>query len=227
MNPIILDEIPFNPQASVLLAQSGVNHPASTKLVEELLQEAQTVAHPRGGYIVARLDKLGPDYVIVDGQLIASRVLRVNFEKTKRVFPYICTCGIEIEEWSNSQADTIRHFWAQRICELALRTAVDALTTHIETRLQTGPTSNVNPGSTIDWPLKGQKDLFNLLGEIAGRIGVTLAENLWMYPTMSSSGIRYPSEENFENCSLCPKEDCRLRRTPYEEGLYELKYNRS
>ena len=227
MNPIILDDIPFNPLASALLTQGSVNHTTSAHIIEGLVQEAQNVARPRGGYVVAMLDELGSDYIVIDGRRITSRVLRINLAKTKRVFPYVATGGAEIEDWASSQVNPIHHFWAQRICEMALRAAIDALTDHLETHLQTGPTSKVNPGSTIDWPLEGQRDLFSLLDETASRVGVTLADNLWMYPTMSSSGIRYPSEENFENCSLCPREDCRLRKAPYQEGLYDLKYRHS
>jgi hypothetical protein len=227
MTSVILDEIPFNPKASTLLEQASVNHSASARAVEKLVQEAQSLARPRGGYVVAMIDELGPDYVIVDGRRIMSSVLRINLANTKRVFPYVATGGVEIEKWANSQADPIYRFWAERISEMALRAAIDALTDHLETHLQTGPTSKVNPGSTIDWPLEGQRELFGLFGETASRIGVTLADNLWMHPKMSSSGIRYPSKENLENCSLCPREDCRLRKAPYQEGLYDRKYRQS
>jgi len=224
MNPVLLADVHFDTDASDLLAQDGVNHRASTVILAELILEARAVARPRAGYLVAMVEERGSDYVIIDGLRISSRVLRINLDKINRVFPYVATGGVEIEDWANSQVDPIRRFWAKRICELALRSAIDALTEHIETRLQTGPTSEVNPGSTIDWPLEGQRDLFSLLGETARRIGVILAENLWMYPAMSSSGIRYPSDNIFENCSLCPREDCRLRRAPYQKGLYESKY---
>jgi len=224
MNPLILEDIPFNPDSTALVGQGGVNHPDSASIVEELILEARTIARPRGGYIVAMVEERGPDHVIIDGLRINSRVLGVNFAHTKRVFPYIGTGGREIDDWAKSQDDSVRRFWAQRICELALGSALDALTEHIEIHLQTGPTSKVNPGSTIDWPLEGQRELFCMLGDIANRIGVHLAENLWMHPTSSSSGIRYPSEETFENCSLCPREECRLRNAPYQDGLYKSRY---
>jgi hypothetical protein len=224
MKAIILDEIPFDPSPSEMLEVYGTNQRASISILDTLAQEAQSIARPRGGYLVSIVDERGSNYVIIDGFRIQSRVVRINLDKVKRVFPYIATCGGEIEDWASSQTDPIRRFWANNLCEQALRAAASALTRSIENRLQTGPTYKVNPGSTIDWPLEGQRELFSLLGQIPERTGVNLAENLWMHPTMSTSGIRYPSEEAFENCSLCSREACRLRKAPYQEGLYTSKY---
>jgi hypothetical protein len=45
-----------------------------------------------------------------------------------------------------------------------------------------------------------------------------------MDPVHSVSGILFPTEEDFEECSLCPREDCPKRRAPFEEHLYETRY---
>jgi hypothetical protein len=220
-----LDQIDFDLDLSVLrmeLAREG--GAMDEEVLRGLTEEARSIARPKAGYRVSQIDEKGVDDVVIDGIWIRSRVLRQNLDQVQRVFPFLATCGWEIEDWAGSRQDDLRRVWAKRISELALRSAVRALVDHIQTHFHTGPTAKVNPGSTIDWPLLGQKDLFQLLDEVAERIGVILTGDLWMSPTMSTSGIRYPSEVTFVNCSLCPMESCRLRKAPYQEGLYERKY---
>jgi len=68
--------------------------------------------------------------------------------------------------------------------------------------------------------------LFALLGDATEAVGVRLLDSLLMTPTKSVSGIRFPTEERFESCQLCPRPDCPGRRAPYDATLYERKYRR-
>ena len=51
-------------------------------------------------------------------------------------------------------------------------------------------------------------------------------KNLRMKPIKSVSGIWFPTEESFESCRLCPREQCRGRRTPYDKNLFDRKYRK-
>jgi hypothetical protein len=82
----------------------------------------------------------------------------------------------------------------------------------------------MSPGSLGEWPLSQQRPLFASLGDVAGAIGVRLSESLLMVPAKSVSGVCFPTEESFESCQLCPREDCPGRRAPYDETLYDRKY---
>ena len=55
-------------------------------------------------------------------------------------------------------------------------------------------------------------------------IGVKLTESYLMEPNKSVSGIRFPTEERFESCMLCPRQDCPGRRSAYDPELYDQKY---
>lgn len=225
MKIVVIDQIDFHldlPALRAELAQEG--GVIDEKVLRGLAGKARSIARPKAGYRVSQIEDMGNDDVVIDGICFRSRVLRLNLDQVQRVFPFLATCGWEIEDWAGSRQDDLHRMWAKRISELALRSAIRSLVEHIQTHFHTGPTMKVNPGSTIDWPLQGQRDLFQLLDEIPERLEVTLTGDLWMSPTMSTSGIRYPSEVTFENCSLCPVESCRLRKAPYQEGLYERKY---
>ena len=72
----------------------------------------------------------------------------------------------------------------------------------------------MNPGPLKDWPLGEQRQLFFLFGDVKQAIGVELTESFLMYPVKSVSGIIFPTEVNYENCQLCPRENCPGRRAP-------------
>ena len=84
----------------------------------------------------------------------------------------------------------------------------------------------MNPGSLADWPLEQQAELFEVLGDVRGAVGVELTESCLMIPIKSVSGIRFSTEVQFENCQLCPRDVCPGRRAPYDPELHERKYSK-
>ena len=65
---------------------------------------------------------------------------------------------------------------------------------------------------------------FALLEDGPDRIGVRLLESFLMHPIKTVSGIMFPTEEAFQSCMLCPRQDCPRRRAPYDPELYDRKY---
>jgi len=192
--------------------------------IQPMVEEALAIAEPKGFYTVELVEPGEYDAVHIQGVEFKSRVLRVNLESVHRVFPFVVTCGTELDEWSNGFDDILQKFWADTIKEVVLESANEYLTEHLEERFQTGSLASMNPGSLEDWPISEQKKLFALLGDTRTTIGVTLTETYLMIPTKSVSGIYFPTEEGFESCRLCPRDPCHGRRAPYDEELYENKY---
>lgn len=220
--------IAFQPSLDLLQEKLRIKPGSSyVKRLETLTAEAQAAARPRALYRVALVDEKGEDFVVLDGVRFSSRILRVNLEPAHRVFPYAATCGVELHEWAESLDDMLERYWADVICELALRSADEALDTHLAQRFQPGQTSSMNPGSLGDWPLREQRALFELLGNPEEKIGVRLLKSCLMVPSKSVSGIQFPTEEGFASCQLCPRIDCSGRRAPYDSELYERKYKPS
>jgi hypothetical protein len=225
VNAIPLNEIVFRPELASVLQKLRVKEGTrSAREVEDLLTEAQAVARPKALYRVAYVDQEAEDSVRIGGQTFKSRVLRVNLEPVHRVFPFVATCGTELDEWSSSIDGMLEGYWADAIKEMALRSAMHALGEHLQQRFRPGRMSRMNPGSLQDWPLREQRKLFALLGDPEDAIGVRLTESLIMVPLKSVSGIWFPTEVDFASCQLCPREGCPGRRAPYDQTLLDTKY---
>jgi hypothetical protein len=226
MTQTILTDIPFNLDVSALLKKLRIDgRPEYADRCTRLAQQAAELARPKAAYRLAGIGSKTDNAVVVDGVTLTSRVLRVNLGEVHRVFPFVVTCGAELETWSKSIEDMLEGFWADAIMEQALRAAFDAMTAHLTQRYDLGKTAMMNPGSLTDWPIEEQAALFRILGDAAGQIGVRLTDSFLMVPIKSVSGLRYPTQAQFENCQLCPRDMCPNRRAPYDTGLYERRYS--
>ncbi len=223
----ILDDVPAKLPWDDLRKRLHVKEesPQAAEL-QQLIREAESVARPKALCGVAYIDDRGDDYVVIDGVRFSSRVLAVNLEGIHRVFPYLATCGTELEAWANSLDDVLHHYWSEAIREAAMRNAVAAALDYLQESYRLGETSRMNPGSLPDWPLEEQLPLFRLLGDTESAVGVRLTDSLLMVPTKTVSGIRFGASGGFESCMLCPRPSCPNRRAPYDPALYDSRYRR-
>jgi hypothetical protein len=226
MNLHLFDSIPFQPDPDALLRRVRLR-PGTARAGEflHLLEEAGPLARPRAFYQLASITALGEDWVELDGVRFASRVLRVNLEPIYRVFPYLATCGPELQQWAAAMDDMLLSFWAETIEEAALWNALNTVQESMRELYQVGHTASMNPGSLEDWPIQQQQVLFGLFGPPAAQIGVQLTETMLMLPTKTVSGIRFETEADFESCQLCPREGCPGRRAGYDPDLYDRRYD--
>lgn len=222
-----LDNIPFEPDLPWLLKRLRIKEgSANYQELCRMIDEAGPIAHPRAYYQVSYINGRGEDWVVIDGIQFQSRVLRVNLENSYRVFPFLATCGVELQDWANGIEDILLNFWAEVVKEAALFCALRVLFEDLEERIRPGRTASMNPGSLADWPIQQQSPLFRLLGGRADLLGVQLTESMLMVPTKSVSGICFSTELEFENCQLCPREGCPGRRAVYNPDLYDSRYCR-
>lgn len=188
-------------------------------MVHELVETAVSIARPKAVYTVSYIDNKNGDSLEIDGIKFTSRVLRANLDKVERVFPYIATCGRELDEVTVPSGDMLEAFCLDTIKGLVLAMAIGYLSEYVQRKYALGQMSHMNPGSLEDWPLTQQKELFSVFGDVEELIGVRLTENCVMRPMKSVSGIYFPTEIKFESCQLCPREKCTGRRAPYDPEL--------
>jgi len=225
---VVLDHIPFEADERALSERLRID--VDSEQADELamlLDQARAIARPKGLYRIAFITQKDDLGVEIDGIKFTSRVLRVNLDSVNRVFPYVATCGVELDEWSHALGDVLHAYWAEAIKLAAVAAAIKAVNEDMDGRYRPGHTSVMNPGSLLDWPLRQQRPLFSLLGDPQALIGVELTPSMLMVPNKSVSGIRFSTEADFASCQLCPRVDCPGRRAPYDSGLYDRKYRPS
>jgi len=190
----------------------------------DLIGRVAAVANPKAVYDICYVEDRTAGAVTINGVTFTSRVLRVNLDQVHRVFPFVVTCGRELEHVAGVDGDPLREYWLDHLRIIALRAAGERVRAHIEATFQPGRTSSMSPGSLADWPITQQTQLFALLGDVEGAIGVRLTESFLMLPMKSVSGMHFPTEISFHSCSLCPRKDCPGRSAPYDDHLWAERY---
>ena len=227
LTSILLDHItgPFDVDALFKTLRIRENSHYAEKF-KAMAAEAEKISKPKAFFCGAFIDTKGEDHVVIQGIKLSSRILRVNLEEVYRIFPYVATCGLELEDWSKSFDDLLEKFWADAIKEHALRLAFRYLNDYVLEKYGMKRLSRMNPGSLSDWPISEQGPLFAILGEGPRTIGIQLTDSFIMLPIKSISGFFFPAEFSYENCLLCPREKCPGRRAAYDSNLYEKKYGK-
>lgn len=151
-----------------------------------------------------------------------SRALRVNLDGVEWVFPYVATCGRELDSIPIAPGDVFGQFCLDTIKELALWAAITRLYEQVTEASGLSTLASMNPGSgEINvWPIEQQQELFAFLGGVRESIGVVLTDSCLMVPNKSVSGILYPSADGFESCQLCRQERCPNRRVPFDADVW-------
>lgn len=158
--------------------------------------------------------------VTIDGKTFRGKALKA-LSGVHRVFPYVATCGTEMETEDLSALDMLAPYWLEELKLQALACAREACVRSIcETYRITKPMS-LNPGSgnTDIWPVEEMHTLFSLFG-IPEPAGVRLTESSLMIPNKTVAGLLFSSPEiDYDSCEYCDREHCPDRRRPYRESL--------
>jgi len=193
------------------------------KEFEDLVSEVREIGKPKALYKVSFIDEKGEDTITLDGVTFTSLALRKNLDSIERVFPYVATCGTEIDDVEIGQGDLRKKLWISFLKGHLLQTSMQFLSEHLAKRYKVLNLSSMNPGSgdASVWPFEQQRELFSMCGDVEELIGVRLTKSTVLVPDMSLAGILFPTETDFQSCQLCHRENCRSRRAPFDRELWE------
>lgn len=218
----VLSDIPFNISLDSFLEKTrllGIRESLKED-IDDLIKLVNSVAKPRATYNVSYVRHKNEDSLQVDGVKLISRVLRINLDMVERVFPYVATCGTEVDEIRAPFGSMMKAYCLDTLKELALESAISYLEEYLQKRYALGQISHIEPGSCDTWPITQQRELFLIIGNVEDLIGVRLTDKLVMIPLKSVSGIYFPTEIKFESCQLCQRVHCPQRRAPYNPDLF-------
>jgi len=218
----VLDNIPIHLDPEEVLKRLHLDEKRGyLNVVQELVEVANSVIHPKAIYEVSYVDNKSEDTVDIGDTRFTSHVLRVNLDKIGRVFPFIVTIGKELEDKAASFDNLLKQYCLDEIGNVALSLVKQYLEDYLKREYRLGQISSMSPGSLEDWPITQQKQLFSIFANVEDLIGVKLTGSLLMIPRKSESGIYFPTEVKFYSCQLCPRERCQDRQAPYDKNLAE------
>lgn len=221
----VLANIPVESKLEELLRRLHVepDSPDAEELTA-LAEQVRDIVNPKAVVDICYVGSRANNTVEFGGVEFTSRVLTVNLENAHRVFPYVATCGRELDEIAGVEGDPIKEYWLDEMRIIALGAAAAAVREHIDKKYRPGKMSSMSPGSLEDWPITQQQQLFAVFGDVEEKIGVGLTDSFLMVPIKSVSGLYFPTEVSFESCQLCPRQGCPGRRAPYDERLWQERY---
>ncbi|GAB4466345.1 MAG: hypothetical protein Kow00120_30980 [Anaerolineae bacterium] len=218
-----LRDIPFTLDADALARNVHLAADSDdARRFHELVHEAQRVARPKALYRRCFVEARAGDSVTVDHVTFTSRALRMNLDGVEHLFAFVATCGAEIDQIDIPPDDFMRRFWLDTIKSALLGVSMNYLTGLLDRKYRLTRASSMSPGSgdVSVWPIEQQRELFSLLGDVEGLIGVRLTDSYLMVPNQSVSGVRFPTEVDFQTCQLCQREHCPSRQAPFDMALW-------
>ena len=221
---VSINDIPFNIDSDYLSETLHIELGTNlSKEFEELVSVVQETAKPKALYEVSFIDNKDTDSITIDDVTFTSLALRKNLDSVNRVFPYIATCGTEVDEIVIENDDLEKKVWLYYIKLNLLQTTIQYLIEQIKQRYKVSDLSTMNPGSgdASVWPIEQLKELFSMFSDVEMLTGVRLTESLLMVPDMSVAGILFTSETSFQSCQLCHRANCPIRRAPFSKELWD------
>lgn len=225
-----IKNIPFKLDVRQLMERVHIRQgSAYAQEFEQLIQIAQQVGKPKALYTEAYVEINQNSTVSLNEITFTSSMLRDNLSNIDRVFPFVVTCGLEMDQALQPDGNILKQFWWDTIKESLLISAYQYLLGVLERKYQLKKIASMSPGSgdVNVWPIEQQKELFALLGDVRGQIGVVLTDSYLMIPNKTVSGIHFPTERDFRTCQVCHRKNCPNRSAPFDQALWESIQNSS
>ena len=178
-------------------------------------------------YRVACIGGRDSDWVEIDGVRFTSKVLAKSLANIDTVFPYIVTCGKELDGLPVSPQDHLRYLCLDIIKMQVLFQAMQYFLDYMREKYGLNKITHLHPGEFADWPIEQQAPLFSLFHDTEATIGVKLSSTKTIQPIKSGSGILFSGDTSFESCQLCLQAKCPGRRAPYSPSLAKQFWDKS
>lgn len=212
----VFRNIEFAPDPALLRGGVFYRGEADSPAALRLLERCRAAARPKAVAACAEVVHDGAGHVVAVGrESMSGPVLDGQLGKVHRAFAFVATCGTELASVDYEGDEELRRALLT-VCMGALQAAQARLTEELTARYHLGKTAVLNPGSLPEWPLAEQDKLFRILGDVTGDTGVTLGEDHFMAPLVSSSGLLFETEQDYQNCMYCTNLGCAIRRAPYD-----------
>lgn len=227
MNSIVLKDFDFEITFDEILEK--LHLPADSEYIDELkfvYDKAIQVAHPKAYYAKCLVSDITQDTVCVGGTTFASSTLANILGEHEHAFPYIVSCGAELDSIIEKGQNVLQDFTLDIIKEHILFDGKRQFDEYLIKKHELQGIAGMTPGSGTQqlWAIEELKPLFKLIGDAESEIGVVLTDSCLMLPNKTISGIIFNSDEPFISCVFCPRKHCEKRQAEFSgnfaDGLH-------
>ena len=129
----VLDNIPVRLELDSVVKKLRIRkmNEDFEKIIRELFGMVRPIAKPKAVFEISRVDNKQGDSLEIGGVRFTSHVLRVNLDKLEVVFPYIVTCGSELDEIEIPEHELLKCYFLDQIKEVIVRSARSYLNDYI------------------------------------------------------------------------------------------------
>ena len=129
----VLDNIPVKLDFEVVSKKLRLRNKNEDveKIIQELIETSRSLAKPKAVFEISRVENKRGDSLDIGGVTFTSHVLRVNLDKVDKVFPYVVTCGRELDEIKIPPQQIMKNYFLDQIKELVVRSALNYLADYL------------------------------------------------------------------------------------------------
>jgi len=129
----VLDNIPVKLDFEVVSKKLRLRNKNEDveKIIQELIETSRSLAKPKAVFEISRVENKRGDSLDIGGVTFTSHVLRVNLDKVDKVFPYVVTCGRELDEIKIPPQQIMKSYFLDQIKELVVRSALNYLADYL------------------------------------------------------------------------------------------------
>ncbi len=132
----VVDDIPVKIELDAGLKKLRIKNRNEDvmKTLVELVEIANTTARPKAIFEMATVENKNGDTVTIKGVEFTSHILRVNLDQAEEVFPYVATCGRELDAINIPTSEMMRFYFMDQVKELVTRSALNYLHDYLKER---------------------------------------------------------------------------------------------
>ena len=227
MRELFCNEIDFVCDEKVLLERLHCEDTDAEPFVRalELLEEARPYLNPAFAVKEFAIERHQTEGITVKGCFFNSKIVANKLQSEKNVFAYIATCGRQICEFIKTKEDILDEYLLDQIAYLSYLQAMEKMSLEIENLFGIEKHIRLCPGSVIDWSVADVKKIFTLMDGLYQDLDVSVMPSGLIDPLKSTSGLFYPTDEEFESCEICPRAVCENRKAPFDGDLHDEMVN--
>lgn len=135
------------------------------------------------------------------------------------IFVFAGTGGKEIELYADDLTDYFEKYVLDQMAYMGCLYSLEAMRQTLKNTYKIENYISFAPGSLPDWDVIETKKIFELMGEEYKKIGLRILDSGMVDPLKTISGILFESNDVFNSCQLCNRENCPTRLRNYVSKL--------